>query len=64
MEYIAVANMPRRYGNSRAIWDRTVLPATRHSRLYPSSQLRLVLDLDIKAFECIDHELSSTLALF
>ena len=36
-----------RYGNSRAIWDHTVLPATRqrwHSRLYPS-QLRLVLDL-------------------
>ena len=32
-----------RYGNSRAIWDHTVLPATRqrwHSRLYPS-QLRI-----------------------
>jgi len=39
--------LPHRYGNSRAIWDHTVLPATRqrsHSRLYPS-QLRLVLDL-------------------
>ena len=38
---------PRCYGNSRAIWDHTVLPATRqrwHSRLYPS-RLRLVLDL-------------------
>jgi len=36
-----------RYGNSRAMWDHTVLPATRqrwHSSLYPS-QLRLVLDL-------------------
>jgi len=39
--------VPHRYGNSRAIWDHTVLPATWqrwHSRLYPS-QLRLVLDL-------------------
>ena len=38
---------PHRYGNSRAIWDHTVLPATRqrwHSRHYPS-QLRLILDL-------------------
>ena len=37
----------QRYGNSRAIWDHIVLPATRqrwHSRLYPS-KLRLVLDL-------------------
>jgi len=35
---IAVRNTPHRYGNSRAIWDHTVLPATRqrwHSRLYP-----------------------------
>ena len=32
-------HLPHRYGNSRAIWDRTVLPATRQrwrSRLYPS----------------------------
>ena len=32
-------HLPNRYGNSRAIWDHTVLPATRqrwHSRLYPS----------------------------
>jgi len=32
-------HLPHRYGNSRAIWDHTVLPATRqrwHSRLYPS----------------------------
>jgi len=36
---------PRRYGNSHAIWDHTVLPVTRHRwhyRLYPS-QLMLVL---------------------
>jgi len=36
---IAVRKKPHRYGNSRAIWDHTVLPATRqrwHSRLYPS----------------------------
>jgi len=26
---IAVRKKPRRYGNSRAIWDHTVLPATR-----------------------------------
>jgi len=36
--------MPHRYGNSRAVRDHTVLPATRqrwHSRLYPSqSRLR------------------------
>ena len=34
-----VANLPHRYGNSHAIWDHTVLPATRqrwHSRPYPS----------------------------
>ena len=33
-------HLPRRYGNSRAIWDHTVLPATRqrwHSHLYPST---------------------------
>ena len=33
------SNLPHRYGNSHAIWDHTVLPATRqrwHSRLYPS----------------------------
>ena len=32
-------HLPHRYGNSHAIWDHTVLPATRqrwHSRLYPS----------------------------
>ena len=32
-------HLPHRYGNSRAIWDHTVLPATRQrwrSRLYPS----------------------------
>jgi len=37
---------PHRYWNSRAIWDHTVLPATRqrwHSSLYP--QPKLVLDL-------------------
>ena len=28
---IAVRNTPHRYGNSRAIWDHTVLPATRQS---------------------------------
>jgi len=36
---IAVRKTPHRYGNSRAIWDHTALPATRqrwHSRLYPS----------------------------
>jgi len=36
---IALRNKPHRYGNSRAIWDHTVLPATRqrwHSRRYPS----------------------------
>ena len=36
---IAVRDSPHRYGNSHAIWDHTVLPATRqrwHSRLYPS----------------------------
>jgi len=26
---IAVSNTPHRYGNTRAIWDHTVLPATR-----------------------------------
>jgi len=33
------ARLPHRYGNSRATWDHTVLPATRqrwHSRPYPS----------------------------
>ena len=33
------SKLPRRYGNSHAIWDHTVLPATRqrwHSRLYLS----------------------------
>ena len=38
---------PQHYGNSRAIWDHTMLPVTRqrwHSQLY-LSQLRLVLDL-------------------
>jgi len=42
-----VLQAPHRYGNSRAMWDHTVLPATRqgwHSRLYPT-QLRLVLNL-------------------
>ena len=42
-----VLQAPHRYGNSGAIWDHTVLPATRqrwHSRHCPS-QLRLVLDL-------------------
>jgi len=37
---------PHRYWNSCAIWDHTVLPATRqrwHSSLYP--QPKLVLDL-------------------
>ena len=32
-------HLPHRYGNSHAVWDHTVLPATRqrwHSRLYPS----------------------------
>ena len=32
-------HLPHRYGNSRAIWDHIVLPATRqrrHPRLYPS----------------------------
>ena len=32
-------HLPHRYGKSRAIWDHTVLPATRHwwhPRLYPS----------------------------
>ena len=36
---IAVRKKPHRYGNSRAIWDHTVLPATRqrwHFRRYPS----------------------------
>jgi len=36
---IAVRKKPHRYGNSRAIWDHTVLPATRQrwqSRLYPN----------------------------
>jgi len=36
---IAVCNTPHRYWNLRAIWDHTVLPATRqrwHSRPYPS----------------------------
>jgi len=39
--------MPYHYGNSRAIWDHAVLPATPQkwrSRLYPS-QLKLELDL-------------------
>jgi len=43
---IAVRKQPHCYGNSRAIWDHTVLPATQqrwHSRLYPS-QLKPVLD--------------------
>jgi len=34
---------PHRYGNSRVIWDHTVLPATQqrwHSRLYPSLSCR------------------------
>ena len=33
------SNLPHRYGNSHAIWDHTVLPATRqswHFRIYPS----------------------------
>jgi len=37
--YIAVSNLPHRYGNSHAIWDHTVLPAIRqrrHSLPYPS----------------------------
>ena len=36
---IAVSDSPHRYGNSHAIWDHTVLPATQqrwHSRRYPS----------------------------
>jgi len=36
---IAVRKKPHRYWNSRAIWDHTVLPATRqrwYSRLHPS----------------------------
>jgi len=36
---IAVSNTPHRYRNSHAIWDHTVLPATRqmwHARIYPS----------------------------
>ena len=36
---IAVRKKPHRYGNSRAIWDHPVLPATRqswYSRLHPS----------------------------
>jgi len=36
---IAVSDSPHRYGNSHAIWDHTVLPATQqrwHSRLTPS----------------------------
>ena len=36
---IAVRKKPHRYGNSRTIWDHTVLPATRqrwYSRLHPS----------------------------
>ena len=36
---IAVSDSPHRYGNSHAIWDHIVLPATRqrwHSRRYPS----------------------------
>jgi len=39
------AKSPHRYGNSRAIWNHIVLPATRqtwHSRLYPA---KFVLDL-------------------
>jgi len=44
---IAVRNVLHHYGNSRAIWDHTVLPAIQQrwpSHLYPS-QLKLVLDL-------------------
>jgi len=39
--YIAkfAGHLPHRYGNSRAIWDHTVLPATR-----PLPQPKLVLD--------------------
>jgi len=34
------------YGNSHAIWDHTVLPATRHEVTFPPlPQLKLVLDL-------------------
>jgi len=39
---VCAIQAPHHYGNSRTIWDHTVLPATRqrwHSRLYPS-QLR------------------------
>jgi len=39
--------VPHHYGNSRVIWDHTVLPATLqrwHSRLY-HSELKLVLNL-------------------
>jgi len=43
--WMQFAKSPHRYGNSRAIWNHTVLPATRqtwHSRLYSA---KLVLDL-------------------
>jgi len=39
--------MPYRYGNSHAIWDHTMLPATWHLAevtFLPFPQLKLVLD--------------------
>ena len=36
---MTVSNLPHRYGNSHAVWDHTMLPATRqswHSRPYPN----------------------------
>ena len=39
---IAVRKKPHRYGNSRAIWDHTVLPATQY--YLPLPQPKLVLD--------------------
>jgi len=45
----SVCKQPHHYGNSRAIWDHTMLPATWqrwHSCLYPS-QLKPVLNLAI-----------------
>jgi len=39
--------MPHRYGNSRNIWDHTVLPATQQRWHFHLYQLKLVLDLVI-----------------
>ena len=64
---IAVRKLPHRYGNSHAIWDHTVLPATRqrwYSRLAPGTWPRFSVVIHVPSLYPVEPTMSLSPPIF